>query len=134
MSSRGCALPKLWLLALAFAGAALAADFDAMVVSVSVNQQARGEFTVYRDPSGDYYASPADLAALGLADSGVEGRREQIDGETRVSLRSLGAVSLVLDEARLALDITFPTPRLQGRSYDLVPRRLEKVFQPREQA
>ena len=150
MSSQACALPKLWLLALVFSGAALAeeplplklavelspprAEYEGLVVTVNVNGQQRGEFTLYRDRAGDYYASPTDLAALGLADSGVGGRRALVDGETRVSLRSLGAVSFAFDEARLALDITFPTPRLQGRSYDLVPRRLEKVFQPREQA
>jgi hypothetical protein len=110
------------------------AEYEALIVTVSVNGQSRGEFTLHRDQAGDYYASPADLAALGLADSGGSGRRARIDGAEVVSLRSLGAVSFVFDEVRLSLEMTFPTPRLQGRTFDLVPRRVEKAFQPREQA
>jgi len=110
------------------------AEYEALIVSVSVNGQSRGEFTLHRDQAGDYYASPADLGALGLADSGGSGRRARIDGAEVVSLRSLGAVSFVFDEVRLSLEMTFPTPRLQGRTFDLVPRRVEKAFQPREQA
>jgi len=138
MSSRGCVHPRPWLLALVlilgFLGAARAADYEGLVVTVSVNQQKRGEFTLYRDAGGDYYARPADLAALGLADAGVAGRRAEIEGESRVSLRSLGAVSFAFDEARLALEVTFPTPRLERHTYDLAPQRAEKAFEPRERA
>ena len=150
MSSRGCAHPDL-LLALALAVAAPAAaeplglklatelaparaEFEALIVTVSVNRQPRGEFTLHRDPGGDYYARPADLAALGLADSGIAGRRQRIEGEELVSLRSLGALSFAFDEAQLALEITFPTPRLQSRTYDLAPRRPAQPTGAREDA
>ena len=149
MSSRGCALPRLLVAALAFLGTAVAAEplplklamelspvraeYEAIIVTVSVNRQPRGELTVYRDLGGDYHVRPADLEALRIADSGTAGRRTQVDGETVVSLRSLGAVGFAFDEIRLALEVTFPTPRLQGHTYDLAPRR-EKALEPREQA
>jgi outer membrane usher protein FimD/PapC len=156
MSTRGCARRKR-ISALVLAAAALTdwggraaaaeeplqlqtamllapAQYEGVIVTVSVNQQKRGELTLYRDAGGDYYARPADLRTLGLADSGVAGRRVEIDGEAFVSLRSLGALGFVFDEPRLTLEVTFPTPRLERHVYDLAPRRAEKAFEPREQA
>src|SRR5881394_2873615 len=122
MSSRRCARASAWLMALAVVCAAPAAafgnetlplqlatdlapargEYEALVVAVSVNRQSRGEFTLYRDSAGDYYAAPAELAALGLSDAGTAGRRVRIDGEEAVSLRSLGAIGFAFDEARLS--------------------------------
>src|SRR4051812_9891969 len=110
------------------------AQYEGVSVTVSVNQQKRGEFTLYRDAGGDYYARPADLRALGLADSGAAGRRVEVGGETFVSLRSLGALGFVFDEPRLALEVSFPTARLERHVYDLAPRPDEKTFEPRERA
>jgi len=158
MSSRGCArtdrarIAVAGLLALALAGVmpaarateplllrmaaelgSLDAPYESLIVEVSVNRRSRGDFTVYRDRTGDYYFKAADVAALGLWRPDA-GRSVRIEGESFVSLRSLEPTGVSFDEARLVLDIAFPAPRLQNQIYDLAPRRPRGVLEPHEPA
>lgn len=150
MSKRACALANFLAIAVsAVSLAAYAAEplrlklatslalprylaYEAMIVEVSVNRQKRGEFTVYRDESGDYYVRPADLRALGLAERAAAPQTVAIEGESFVPLRALGPQRVALDEARLALEIEFAPPALKKSTYDLTLRRPNPPQEPRE--
>src|SRR5262245_25723179 len=112
MSIRGCARASArgflaWLLAALAAGSALAqAGLEPLILEVSVNQQRRGEITLYRDAAGEFHARPADL--------GVAAASNEV-----VPLRALGARELRFDEARLTLEMVLPAAALAGREFDL---------------
>jgi outer membrane usher protein len=150
MSTRACVLAELLAVVISTASLAAHAEeplrlklatalalprraaYEALIVEVSVNRQKRGEFTVHRDESGEYYVRPVELQALGLAGRAAAHRIVLIDGEDWVSLRSLGPQKVELDEPRLALEIEFPAPALQKSTYDFTPRRPGGPQGPRE--
>jgi outer membrane usher protein len=107
----GCAAARGLELRAATEVAAADLPSEALIVDVLVNGLRRGEFTVRRDRSGAYTFSPADAQALGLPQ------------------RPLRASEVHFDERSLALRITLPADSLPGSTYDLTPRRTEKVIE-----
>lgn len=112
--------------------AAAPARYEQLLADVVVNGQRRGEFTLLRDPSGDYYVRADDLASLGIAAAGS--RSVRVEGVPHVSLRSLRPGELRFDERLLLLEVNLPTTALGKREYDLAPRRGARPLQPRETA
>src|SRR5262245_43114564 len=87
---------RRWLAALALSAAAslALAGYEPLILDLTVNQQARGEFNVYRDDAGDFLVRVSDLAALGLADAARRGPAVDIAGVPHLSLRSLAPQKL----------------------------------------
>src|SRR4051812_44218744 len=90
---------------------------EELIATVRSNGVARGEFTLLRQPDGDYWVRGADLPRLQLEP--LPGARRTADNETYYSFRALGASGLAFNEAELALELAFPGDRLEGTRIDL---------------
>ncbi len=104
---------------------AAAQAYEGMILDLQVNQQRRGEFTVYRSQDGDYFVRATDLSAFGLR-ADVALQRSRIEGEDGdfISLRSLGASQPRFDAKRLALEFDLPSELFPTSQRDLgAPRR-----------
>ncbi len=103
---------------------AAAQAYEGMILDVQVNQQGRGEFTVYRSQDGDYFVRAADLPALGLRPD-LPLNRSRIEGEDGdfISLRSLGVSAPRFDAKRLALEVELPGELFPTSERDLGARR-----------
>jgi hypothetical protein len=88
---------------------AVAADEVGMFLDLKVNQADRGEFAAYRSADGDFFIRLADFQQLGLKRD-ITLPRVRIAGESGsfVSLRELGALSLLLDSAKMTLAVELP--------------------------
>jgi len=93
---------------------------EELIVTVRANGVERGEFTVLRQPDGDYWVVAQDLGRLSVAPT--EAARRQVRGDTYYSLRALGAVTLAFDETTLVLAVDFPAERIAGTQIDLATR------------
>jgi len=98
---------------------ALAADEVGMFLDLKVNQADRGEFAAYRSADGDFFIRLADFQQLGLKRD-ITMPRVRIDGESGsfVSLRELGATSLLLDSAKMSLAVELPPEVFEKTTYD----------------
>src|SRR5262249_49958818 len=114
---------RLAALALCAAAHLAHAAYEPLILDLSVNQKARGEFTVVRDEEGEVFLPLADLQALGLAAGAPAGATVEIGGVPHVPLRSLAPQGLRFDEKRLALEFTLAPELLLKRTFDLAPRR-----------
>jgi outer membrane usher protein len=123
-----------WLLALALAAAAFLAHagYEPLILDLTVNQQRRGEFTLFRDDDGEFYVKLDDLPALGLTESAARGQVLRVGSVAIVPLRSLGPQDLRFDEKRLVLELTLAPGLLLKKEFDLAPRRPEKAAEPRD--
>ena len=115
-----CCLAPLVPPASAQAPAANQSQADELILTVRVNGAARGEYMLVRQPGGDFWLRAADLPALKL--EAVPEARRTAGGETYYSVQGLGADGVAYDEAQLALDLRFPSQRLQGSTIDLGSR------------
>jgi outer membrane usher protein len=93
---------------------------EALIVTVRANGVARGEFTLLRQPDGDYWVPAGDLQRLALAPA--EAARRMAGNEPHFSLRALGAANFALNEADLSLAVDFPASRMEGTRLDLTSR------------
>ena len=121
-----------WLAALALALVALCAraDYEPLILDLVVNEQRRGEFTLFRDELGEFHLKLDDLAALGLAESAAHGRHARIGSVAVVALRSLAPQRVHFDEKRLRLEIALAPSLLLKKEFDLAPRRPGKAAEP----
>lgn len=103
---------------------------DELIATIRVNEVSRGEFTLLRQPDGDFWVRGDDLAVMRV-DPVLQARRT-VGAQTYYSVRSLGASSVTFNEAELALDLRFPAATLQGNVIDLGTRPPPTVVsQPR---
>lgn len=96
------------------------AQADELILTVRVNEVSRGEFTLLRQPDGDFWLRSDDLARLKLEP--VAQARRSVGAEAYYSVRGLGATQSSFNEAELALELRFPTGNLQGNVIDLGTR------------
>jgi len=93
---------------------------EELILSVRANGVARGEFTLLRQPDGDFWIAGGDIERLGIAP--VAAARRQVGEGAYYSLRGLGAVSLAFNEADLSLNVDFPAEQMEGTRFDLAHR------------
>lgn len=100
--------------------AALAANEEAMFLDLHLNHAARGEFAFLRRPDGDFLMHFSDLAALGLRqEAGSPTVHIEGESESYVSLREMGATTLVMDTAQMALTAELPAAMFDKSNIDL---------------
>jgi outer membrane usher protein len=102
---------------------AVAADEVGMFLDLKVNQADRGEFAAYRSADGDFFIRLADFQQLGLKRD-ITLPRVRIAGEAGsfVSLRELGALSLLLDSAKMTLAVELPPEVFEKTTIDQATR------------
>src|SRR2546425_9033840 len=108
-------------LTLALASVGRAAEVERALLELVVNETNRGEVLAVLRP-GDVLVPAAALERAGLRR--LEGNREEIDGESYVSLRSLAlAVRYQVDERALALRLQVEPALFDRTVIDLQPGR-----------
>lgn len=88
------------------------ADFETLVLGVTLNAETKGDLFVQRTAESDFLVKVEDLKAIGLKDP--VGSATAVDGEAYLSLRSMRALSFEFDPKALVLHIT-ADPSLLGR-------------------
>jgi outer membrane usher protein len=121
-----CRILTIALILLPFSARAM----DTVIVSVVLNEEEKGEFFVRLTGENDFLIRAEDLHSMGFR--GFAGDVAVVDGETHVSLRSIGGVSFVFDERTITLRITAPPAMLPKRTIDLAPQRRTGVLYPRD--
>jgi len=111
---------------------ALSGETTALVVNLSVNKEAKGDFFIERDGNGELYFTVEDLVALTLLLP--RNRVVQIKGEKYVPLSSLRDISYSFDEKNLTISILGRTTELKKTSLELYSfqSRPQNLYYPRE--
>ncbi|GBC85426.1 Outer membrane usher protein YraJ [bacterium HR11] len=105
---------------------------EAVIVTVVLNQESKGEFVVYMTPEGDFLVRVEDLEAMGVRVP--PGPVTEIEGQAYRSLRSIAGVSFEFDEKTLTLRVTVPPALLPPQVFDFRPPRPPNVYYPRDSA
>jgi len=103
---------------------------ETIIVNTTLNQVTKGEFFVNMTDDGDFLVKTDDLKSMGFREP--KGKITQIAGESFLSLRSIEGVEFRFDEKRLALEIMARPDLLPLESIDLMPKRQQKVYYPRD--
>ena len=108
---------------------AISAGEEGMFLDLMVNHTPRGELALYRRPDGDFLVRLSDVPKLGLR-TGIRLQPQRIEGESDsfVSLRDLGAASLVPDSSQMGLDVEFPPELFEKTDIDLAPLEARSVL------
>jgi outer membrane usher protein len=93
---------------------------ESLIVTVRVNGVARGDYTLLRQPGGDFWIAAEDLQALKI-EPRQEARRQR-GSEVFYSAAALGAATVRFTEADLTLELTFAAQALAGTQIDLSAR------------
>jgi outer membrane usher protein len=101
-----------------------------IIVTITLNGEAKGEFFIEATTDGDYLITPDDLKAIGLVDP--IGTMSTVNGKSYVSLKSIKGVSFSLNEKTVALEIAASPELLQKSVIDLRPKISEKVVYPKD--
>jgi len=118
-----------FLLFLLLAHNSMASDLEMVIVSVTLNQEAKGDLFVGMT-DGDFLIRESDLKIIGFKDP--KGTVVKIEGDDYLSLKSIIGVSFVFDESTLELKITVDPKLLQKRTIDLIAGRHDNVYYPRD--
>lgn len=103
-----------------------------IVVTLSLNSEAKGDaFVVLRD-DGDFLVRSEDLDAIGLHP--LPGGTIELDGAPHHPLRSLPGVTFRFDEATLTLALVAAPELLPKATRDLSVARKSDVFFPRDRS
>lgn len=103
---------------------------ETIIVTLTLNQQKKGDFFVVFKDDGDFFIRTADLEEAGFSQLPAE--RIDIEGDPHVSLRALPGVDFHFDEATLTLELTAVPELLPKTTLDLFPTRRQNVIQPRD--
>ena len=103
---------------------------ETVIVNIILNQETKGEFFVNMTDDGDFLVRINDLKSMGFSEP--KGKITQIAGESFLSLRSIEGVEFRFDEKRLALEIMAKPNLLSLKSVDLMPKKQQKVYYPRD--
>lgn len=103
---------------------------EPLVLRITVNSVAKGDFFVFRSPSGDIFLRTEDLKAIGL-DVPV-GTPIVLDGAPHLSLKALDGVTFSFNVQKAELHITADARLLPRRVYDLAGKGRGSGMVPRE--
>jgi outer membrane usher protein FimD/PapC/outer membrane protein OmpA-like peptidoglycan-associated protein len=101
-----------------------------IIVSINLNQEAKGVYFVNLADDGDVLVKTEDLISMGV--SGPFPKPVEIANESYLSLRSFAGVTFVFDENKLSLDITAAPTLLPKKVVDFAPQQPLKVYYPRD--
>ena len=105
---------------------------ETVIVNVTLNQEAKGEFFVDMTEDGDFLIRKDDLESMGFSEP--KGKLSQIAGELFLSLKSIEGVEFHFYENRLDLDILAKPDLLALKSRDMSAQRRQNVYHPRDSA
>ena len=103
---------------------------DVVIVTVTLNGQAKGEYYVRLTEDRDILIRIADLKGIGIENP--EGRVTEIDREPHISLRSMQGVQFIFNEKKLGVEITVDPSLLPTKIIDFLPGRQPKVYYPQD--
>ena len=86
--------------------AAITGEPTPLLVALTLNQVARGDFALLAMPDGDYWLNAADAVTLGLAAPNSTNRDYR--GEKYLSLKAIGAGKFTFSERELTLSLELP--------------------------
>jgi outer membrane usher protein len=101
-----------------------------IIVSVFLNQVAKGDFFVILKDDGDFLLKANDLKKMGF--SKVPEPLVNIDGEGYVSLRLIKEVHSEFDEKTLTLHLRSEPALLQQTTVSLRPAKRTNIYRPRD--
>jgi len=105
-------------------------DPEQIIVSVTLNQENKGEYFVYLAKDKDFLIKENELRTIGFVDP--RGAMSSIAGESYISLRSMKGVTFTLNERTLSLDIVANPELLQKKSLDFTTARPSKIYYPKD--
>lgn len=103
---------------------------EKLIVKITVNSEAKGDFLVHLDAGEDFLVRPEDLAAWGI--NALPGKTVVIEEQAYQSLRSLTGITSTFDKKSLTLHITSAPSLLRKTVIDLAPPGNLTVYYPRE--
>jgi outer membrane usher protein len=103
---------------------------ETIIVTLTLNQQKKGDFFVIFKDDGDFLIRTADLEGAGF--SRLPADRIDVEGDPHVSLRALQGVDFHFDEATLILELTAAPELLPKATLDLAPQRRQGIIYPRD--
>lgn len=103
---------------------------ETIIVTLTLNQQKKGDFFIILRDDGDYLLRADDLAAIGVQRLPQE--RIDVEGVPHISLRFLTGVEHHFDEATLTMELTAAPELLPKSTLDLAPVRNPDVIYPRD--
>ncbi len=103
---------------------------DIVIVTVTLNEMAKGEFYVRLTQDGDILMRIFDIQEIGIENP--VGIVTDISGEPYISLRSMQGAQFAFSEKRLAVEIDVDPALLPRRVIDFMPGRQPKVYYPRD--
>lgn len=99
---------------------------EAIIISIILNQEQKGDFFVILRDDGDFLLRPDDLTAIGIRQ--LPDDRVYVGNEPLVSIREMVGIDYRLDEATLTLELTSRPELLAITSIDLAPIRQPGVI------
>ncbi|MFZ3207866.1 MAG: fimbria/pilus outer membrane usher protein [Geobacteraceae bacterium] len=103
---------------------------QAIIVSVILNQEAKGEYFVNLADDGDFLVKTDDLKSMGF--TGPFPKPVEVDNESYVSLKSFTGVTFTFDNNNLTLEVTATPTLLPKRVLDFTPQQPLKVYYPKD--
>jgi len=113
-----------------FAASPVFSSQQTVIVTVTVNSVAKGEYFVILEDSGNVLVRTKDIIEMDFRDP--KGRTRLIEGEEYISLASMKGAAFTFDEKRIALDIDAAPELLLKRTIDFMPGRAPRVYYPRD--
>lgn len=105
-----------------------AGELETVILTITLNHVAKGEFFLQRTPQDDYLIKLEDVPLLGLR--GDIGKPIEVAGEHYIALRSLPEVRIEYDAESLVLNISVPPALLPTQYINLLPPRQANVITP----
>ena len=105
--------------------------FENLVVKITLNDEAKGDFIVHRTGDQDFLIAETDIGTIGIAH--LQAGRQFIDGTPYLSLRSMTSLTFSFDDGQLLLAIRASanvTRRIIDLGQQSAPR--QPVVIPRE--
>lgn len=101
-----------------------------IILTITLNEEHKGEFLVYMTPDGNFLVKPEDFKAIGIGEP--EGELINIDGIPHLSLKSMKDIEFLFDEKSLTLKIMASPRFLPRKTIDFLPERRHMVYYPRD--
>lgn len=124
----------LWLAAILFAvvliSPAVSSASDPVVIGITLNLEAKGDFFVLPAADGDFFIRVEDLKSMGFRDP--TGQQSLLAAELYLSIKSMTGVVYSYNPNSLSLEITAPPSFLAKRTIDFSYQKQDTFYYPEE--
>lgn len=103
---------------------------EIIIVSVTLNQEKKGEFFVISTDHRDFLIKTSDLKGMGFREP--DGIFQKVSGEEYISLNSMQGVEFTFNEKNMSLEITASPVLLSKKVIDFKPHRRINVYYPKD--